>query len=783
MFFSFLKITLRQLRSVYSFINLTGLVVGLTVFTLIYLWVIEEISYDRFHKRHDKIFRIVENQPRENGEVYPLALTPGPLGLYLKNSFAEIDLVCRLSELEFLVRYDYMSFYQKGIAADPDFFELFSFPLVTGETKSFHTGSDKIIISEKLALTYFGDDNALGRIFKIAEHDFIVIAVMRNVPTHSHLQFDFVIPFYFLEAAGFLTPNLWNQNGFHTYLSLGSADGLDSFSDKIRNVIKVNHPESDTEIALQPLTDIHLKSTHLNNDMAGRGDFQYVTIFSAIGIFILLIASINYANLATARSIKRAKEAGVRKVIGANRFQLMLHFFAESLLYSFLALGIALLAAWALLPSFNQLTGKSLSFDILQPTILISLLGSVVFCSVIGGVYPALVLSSLNPVVVFKGYMKTGRKAVVLRRSIVIVQFILSISFLTGTLIIKNQLHYIQSRNLGFDKDNVLTFSTNRKLRQQYATFKRELQNVPGVISVTAANSSLSGAGQSTWDVTWEGKKPDNEILFHQLMVDHDFLNTFSINVADGRDFSVLHSSDSTGVILNEEAIRQMNIAEPLNKFITIGKRKRYTLIGIVKDFHFESIHKPIEPAIIYIEPTALNEISVRLAPGNIAHQVDDIEAVFKKFNPDRPFEYSFLNDDIEKLYRSEKRMGEIFAGFSVLSIFVSCLGLFGLVMYVTEQRTKEVALRKIMGASTVQLIWLLSFEFIALVMAAFLIASPAMYYASAVWLENFAYKVELGASLFLISGLTCILIAWITVGARSYRVAISNLIEPLRSE
>jgi len=780
---SFLKITLRQMRSVYSFINLTGLIVGLASFTLIYLWISEELSYDRFHNGHDRIFRVVEKQLSENGEAYPLALTPGPLGPWLKNSFAEIDQVCRLTHLEFLVRYDDQSFYQKGIAADPEFFELFSFPLLTGEAKSFHTGTDKIVISQKLSFAYFGNANSLGKIFKIADHDFIVIAVMQNAPTHSHLQFDFVIPFDFLESAGFLNPNPWHQNGFHTYLSLNAIDGIGVFSDKIRNAINVNYPASATEIELQAIADIHLKSTHLNNDMAGRGNFQYVTIFSAIGIFILLIASINYANLATARSVKRAKEAGVRKVIGANRFQLIFHFFSESFLYSFLALIAALLIVWLALPSFNGLTGKSLSFTIQDPAIIISLLGSVIFCSLIGGAYPALVLSSLNPAAVFKGYIKSGKGAVIVRRSIVIVQFILSIAFLSGTLIVKNQLQFIQSRNLGFNKDNMLRFSTNRKLRQQYPAFKSELQNIPGVTGVTATNNSLSNIGKSTWDIEWEGKNPDQEILFHQIMTDHDFLKTYSIALAAGRDFSVLNASDSTGVLLNEEAIRQMNIDDPLNKVITIDEIRKCTVLGIVKDFHFESIHKTIEPVIIYIDPTEFNEISLRLAPGNTVRQIKDIEVVFNKFNADRPFEYSFLDDDINKLYQSEKRIGQIFTYFSALSIFISCLGLFGLVMFVTEQRAKEVALRKIMGASTLHILWLLSFEFIALVLVAFMIASPVMYFASDVWLKNFAYKAVPGASLFLLSGIACILMAWITVAVKSYRVSISNPIEPLRSE
>jgi ABC-type antimicrobial peptide transport system permease subunit len=770
------------MRNIYSFINLTGLIAGLSAFTLIYLWVIDELSYDRFHSNYKTIFRVVENQFDEKGEVFPFCLTPGPLSPYLKNSFQEVEYTSRVAQVDFLVRVNDLAFYQEGVAVDPEFFEFFSFPIHSGETKSFAVGTDKIIISEQMATTFFGNSEPLGKTLKIVDRDFIVTAVMKNVPSRSHLQFTFAIPFDFLEAAGFEDPTVWGRNNIHTYVCLNKDDSHDLFAQKIKDAIKTNRPESTIDLLLQPLSEIHLESGHLNNDMAGRGNIQYVTIFSVIGIFILVIASINYANLATARSLKRAKEAGVRKVIGANKFQLMLHFFAESFLYSFLALLFALCIVWLMLPYFNELAGKILSLQIVEPALLFSLLGSVFFCSFIGGVYPAVVLSSLNPATVLKGLVKSGRGAVVLRRAIVIIQFTLCICFLIGTLIIKNQLTFIQSRKLGYNKEHVLTFSTNRKLRQQWLPFKNELKNIGRVSNVTASNNNLSDVRPLSWDVTWEGKDAEKEILFHQLIVDPDFINTYSIEIAEGRDFLLQNVSDSTGVLLNEQAARVMKMDDPINKPISIDGKK-YFILGIVKDFHFESVHKPIEPILMYIDPEQFYEVSVRLTQDNLIKQVQEIETVFKKFNPGRPFEYTFLDDDLDKLYRNEKRLGEIFGYFSTLSVFISLLGLLGLVMYVTEQRAKEIAIRKIMGASTLHLIWLLSLEFIALVIFAFALASPTMYYAADLWLQNFAYKLEPGVWPYLTAGLGCIAIALITVCTKSFAVSQSNPIEPLRAD
>lgn len=779
---SYFKIVLRQLRSIYSFINLIGLVAGLSVFVLIYLWVMHELSYDRFHPTYENTYRITKKQFNEKGEVYPVALTPGPLGPYVESTLPEVEQTCRLVQVELLLRHEEKAYYHTGLAADRSLFDLFHFPVLQGEVNSFNEGVDKIILTKKLATSYFGDRDPMGKMFTLVGHDLMVTGVIEDVPTNTHIQFDYVIPFEFLKTTSLQNIDTWEWNSYHTYLSVKDTKQVSEIEGKITEALIAHDPETKTQIALQPLADIHLKSGHLNNDMRNRGNFQYVLIFSAVGIFILIIASINYANLATARSLKRAKEAGVRKAIGASKMQLVFHFFSESLLYTIAAFAISLVIAWIVLPFFNELAGKTLTFNILSPSVALPLVGSVLFCALMGGAYPALLLSSLNPALVLKGQSKSGRSTLYLRRALVVIQFILSISFLTGTLIVYQQLNFIQSRNLGFSKENILIFSSNRKLRQQYPEFKNELFAIKGVMGVTATNSKLSYSDQNIGSVAWEGKDPNHEILFHQLMTDHDFITTYSISLADGRDFSEEIKSDSNAVLVNEAALSQMNLADPLNKQINIGNW-RGTIIGVVKDFNFKPAHKQIEPMIIYIDPSNFYEISVKLSPGNLVEQVRAVESVYKKFNPDRPFEYSFLNDELDKLYRDEQRIGKIFKYFSILSLFISCLGLLGMVMFVTEQRAKEVALRKIMGASELHLIWLLSGEFVLLIIIAFVITTPAMYYGSSLWLNSFAYRINPGVLLFLAAGLISLLISWLTVGYKAYQVSRSNPIESLRNE
>jgi putative ABC transport system permease protein len=771
------------MRSIYSLINLSGLIVGLSAFILIFLWVEEEWSYDRFHNDSANIYRVVENQYNDNNELYPVTVTPAPLAPYLKATFAEVEAACRVGNSEFIVKRNETAFVQKGILADPEFFDVFNFPIVKGEYKTFASAIDVVMISERLASVYFNTEDPIGKTLTILSKELLVAAVLKDVPGNSHLQFDFVIPMEFVRAGGYDDLSKWNFNNYYTYAKLSATASPLAFNDKIKNLIKEHHPNTDTELITQPLKAIHLYSSHLNNDGAGRGNILYVYIFSAVGIFILIIASINYANLATARSFKRAKEAGVRKVIGANRLQLMFHFFSESLLYTVLAFLVAVGVSWFMLPSFNELSGKSIEFEIVNPTIYLPLLASVFFCSFLGGAYPALLLSALNPALVLKGYLKGGRGTIIFRRTLVVIQFVLAISFLAGTLVVQDQLEYIRARDLGFEKENVLTFSANRNLRQQFDAFKSELLTLPGVMSVTATSSRLSNINESSDQVEWEGKNPEASVLFHVLPVEQDFVKTFSMEIISGRDFSPEIISDSGAMLINEEAAKQMGVSNPLSKTITIGSRIKNPIIGVVKDFNFKSAHKKIEPMLIYIDKDEYYRIAVRLGAGNLVEHTEAVKEVFKKINPGAPFEYVFLDQEIDQSYRNEERTSKIFSYLSALSVFISCLGLLGMVMFVTEQRAREIALRKVMGASTVHLTWLLTREFVFLVLAAFAISAPAMYYLGNLWLDNFAYRIEAEILVFVFAGLISLVVATLTVTFRSFKIALANPVNSLRSE
>ncbi len=781
MFKSNLILILRQLRSVYSLINLTGLTVGFTAFILIFLWVNEELSYDRFHPDYKNTFRVVGNMVEEKGDLYPIALTPAPLAEYLRFNFEEIESACRLRLTEFFIRYEDGGFYVVGLAADPSFFNVFNFPLKKGSLSGFETGTDKIIISQKMAESFFGKADPIGKVFLIAGRDVMVMGVMGNTPSNSHLQFDYVLPIKFMEEMGFYKLVNWDSFQLHTYIKTKRASDADDLNKKIKNLLIKNIPESTSQLNLQPLANIHLKSTHLNNEMNGRGNIEYVYIFSVIAIFILIVASINYSNLATARSIKRSKETGVRKVMGANRLQLALFFFSESVLYCAIALSLALLASWLLLPNFNELTGKHLEFEFYSIKILGPLILSALLCALIGGTYPALMLPSKNPIIAFKG-IKDGNSAIMLRRALVVIQFILSISLLTGALIIQDQMDYIHSRYLGYEKENVITFTALKKVRVQYAAFKSELLRLPEVKYVTANNENIATVDQWTDKVEWGGKNPAAIIRFFILTVDHDFLKTYSIELATGRDFSESIASDSLAILINEKAVTEMGLADPLNQVLRLHD-KNYTIIGIVKDFHFKSIHTPVAPLVLYIDPSGFYQFSVKLNKGPLAEHVKAVETVAKKFAPERPFDYTFIDETVKKLYQTETRTSAIFQYFSVLAIFISCLGLVGIISFVTEQRTRELAIRKTLGAPVYNLMLLLSLEYLIMVVIGYFIALPGLLYFSDSWLSNFAYRIDLNPWLFIKAGLAILLFASLTITYRAYKAAVSNPVDGLRSE
>lgn len=776
---NYIKVALRNIvkSSSYAIINISGLAVGLTAFILIFLWIQDELSFDRFNVRADKLYRVVENQYYANSELFPVAVTPAPLGPSLKENFPEITNAVRLTQVGFLFRHENIAFNEDGLMADPSFIDMFSLEFVKGDPKTAFSKLEGIIISETLAKKYFSEEDPIGKVFSINDNDFAVTGVFRDIPENSHLRFNYIFAFELFKKFGWDDLTNWS-NSYYTYVLLRIDANLEAVNMKIKDVIKKNHPQpTTTEIYLQPLTRIHLHSKY-TADIGGHGDIQYIYIFSVIGVFVLLIACINFMNLSTARSAKRSKEVGMRKVIGAQRIQLIRQFLAESMVLSFLALVIALLLVQVLLPAFNNVSGKHLRFNPFSIDILLILILITLVTGAVAGSYPALFLSSFKPVKVLKGTLKTGKSAIVFRKVLVVTQFCISIMLITGTLVVYNQLDFIQHKKLGFEKENVISF-TAYPLRDRYEDFKNELLSNKNIAGVTIASQNLTYVGSSSSGFDWEGRDPSKDILLHQISVDPNFIKTFNIDVIAGRNFSRDMASDSSAIIVNEEALKQMDLSDPINKrWGTNGK-----IIGVVKDFHFKSVHEKIEPLIMFVNPDWYSVMYVRINSENTKEALAWIESTFKKFAPENPFEYAFLDDDFDRLYRAEQRTGEIFNYFAFIAIFISCLGLFGLVMFTTEQRTKEIGVRKVLGASVRNVVSLISIDFIKLILISNVIAIPVAWYFMNKWLDSFAYKISIHWMTFFVAGVSSIAIAWLTMAYQSIKAASANPVDSLRNE
>lgn len=775
-----LLIALRQFGNFYSQLNFIGLVIGFTVFVLILTWVNEEVSYDQFHPDYQSMYRVLGNVAKEDGGIRISAQTPAPLASNLKTQIEGIEQSCFVRQTEFFIKHEETGFYKFGLVASPEFFRMFHFPVVKGSLEGFEKESEKMVITERLAKIFFGDQDPIGKTFTVAYRDIEVIAVIRDVPSYSHMQFDYVIPTQFLKTAGIADLDSWKVYIYQTYIrSHADKNGLES---KIEDVVNKNNEDADTQLSLQKLEDIHLYSQGIDGDFKGQGNSVYVTLFSLIGIFILIIVCINYSNLATAKSIKRAKEIGVRKVIGAQRAQLASYFFLESFLYVILAFGAAMLLSWLLLPYFNKLADVNLTFSFTQPQLWKYLGAAILACSFLSGLFPAIIVSAQNPIVVLKGFAKVSAKTILLRRSLLVLQFVLSISLLLGTLIVQQHLNYIRTKDLGYAKERVISFTAVRKVRAQFPALKQDLLSLPEVESVTANSANISFNDNWTSGIEWNGKNKDSELLFYQLMVDADFLKTYSIQLSQGRGFSADVQSDSSAVIINEEALKQIGFKDPVNQTLSINEQP-YHIIGIAKNFHFKSMHHQIDPLIMFIDPSSFFLVSVKLAPGNISEQLQKIEGVFKKYVQDRPFDYTFLDDDLNKLYATEMRTEKIFASFASLAFFISSMGLIGIVLFSSEQRAKELAIRKVIGASVSQLMNLLSLEYVLIALAGFSIAAPLMYYYMNHWLQDFAYHDSISPSLFVFTGLITIAFPWLIVSFQTFRAARQNPVKNLKND
>jgi putative ABC transport system permease protein len=782
---NYLKIALRNIKrhKGYSLINIVGLAVGMACCILILLWVQDELSYDRFHENADDIYRVIQNINFADHST-TWTITQGPLGPSLKEDFPEIINATRITDRGFRLTYDDKSYDEEVGMADGSLFEMFTFPLVKGDPATALSDPSSIVLTEEMAEKYFGDEDPIGKTIKADNQwDFQVTGVMRDVPRNSHLQFDFLIPFIFGRELNY-TVDHWGNSSFRTYVQLPKGAPVQEVISKISGYL-IEKPtiEKDARLNLQPLTRIHLYSNYEYDSV--HGDITYVTLFSIIAFFILLIACINFMNLATARSGNRAKEIGMRKVAGAHKVDIIRQFYGESILLAFIALLLAVVFVWLLLPVFNNLAAKELSLNITgNLSILMGLLCIAILSGIISGSYPAFFLSAFQPVMVLKGFRLSGLKGSIFRKTLVIFQFSLTILLIICTIGVYNQLDYMRNRKLGYDKEHMIYLRMRGDIREKFDSVKNELLQNPNILGVTASsNVPTSGYyfSNSLW--RWDGQNPDEEILMRAVLVDFDYFKTFGMEIAEGRSFSKEFPTDATeAIMVNEEAVKAMGMESPLGKRLSL-QDDNFKIIGVVKNYHFRSLRQEIGPLILLYYPKYCRVLFAKLKSDQTPQTIGYIEDIWKRFAPGYPFNYRFLDEALDRLYRSEQRIGTLFRYFSILAILISCLGLLGLASFMAEQRTKEIGIRKVLGATAPNIVALLSKEFTKWVIVANIIAWPVAYFALNKWLQSYAYKTNVAFWSFILSGVIALLIALLTVSYQSIKAALANPVDSLRYE
>jgi len=789
MFKNYLKTAFRNLwkNKAFSVINIMGLTLGMACSFLIMLWVNDEYSVDAFHKNGTQLYSVYERQ-NHDGQLSAFHGSPGVMADEMKRVLPEVQYATNYAWND-LSTFEANNKINKedGNYAGQDFFKMFSYPLLQGNAITALQSPVDIAISKKMSEDFFGSpEEAIGKTVRYQnKKDLKISAVFDNVPKNSSVQFDYIINWQtFLDNNSWAKD--WTNNGPPCYVMLRNGTDPRAFETKITRFLdKYNKEQTANDyirLGIERYGDIYLHSNFKNGELSG-GRIQYVQLFSIVAIFILLIACINFMNLTTARSVKRAKEIGVRKVVGAVRSSLIRQFIGEALLIVLLAVIIALALVMLILPQFNELTGKQITIPFYNTSFWLSIASLLLVTGFISGSYPALYLSSFNPVRVLKGSLKFSRSALWFRKGLVVFQFVLSIILIIGMMVVSKQVNYTQSINLGYDRENLIYIPLEGDLTAKYKLFKDQVLNMSGIKEVTRMTQNPTQIENGTGGVEWEGKDPRSGIEFTQAAVGYDFTKTMHAQMAQGRDFSKDFATDSVGYIINETALKIIGYKNPVGKPLTFWQKKG-TIIGVIKDFHFNSLHTAINPLVLRLgENIEWGAALVRTEPGKTKQALASLEKVCKNLNPKFPFTYQFSDEEYQKLYRSEQIVSQLSNYFAFLAIFISCLGLLGLVMFTAEQRTKEFGIRKVLGASAGSLINLLSKEFLLLVFVAILVASPIAWLAMNKWLQDYVYRVDVTWGMFVIAGVLAILIALLTVSSQAIKAAVANPVKSLRTE
>lgn len=806
---NYLKTAWRNIRkhSFYSFLNIFGLSLGLASCMLITLYVVEELSYDRFFENSDRTYRI-NSELKFGGADMKMAVASDPMGYTLKKDYPQVEAVTRLREQgSHLVRRNENAENLTEalvVFADSTFFDVFSVPLLAGDPKTALREPNTLVLSERDAAKYFGKESPIGKTLLLDNKTtYRVTGVMENIPANSHISnLNMLLSMATLEES---RENSWGSHNFNTYLVLREGIDYRQFEKNLDVVVEkyvgpwvqsimgatledLKKSGNYLRYSLIPLTDIHLYSDR-TAELSINGNIQYVSIFSVVALFLLIIACVNFMNLATARSSNRAREVGVRKALGSDRTSLMSQFLIESTLLSYLSLGLALLLAFLAMPLFNQLAGKEMSIPLFSGTFWFVLLLMGALVGMLAGSYPAFFLSGFKTIKVLKGSSATDGRGGYLRNSLVVFQFMISVMLIIGTIIIYRQLNYIQSKSLGYNKDQVLIINNGSALGSQGEAFKQQVLALPNVESGTVTYYLPTPSSRSDSPLFPEGQLvQEKAVSMQNWQVDQDYAETLGLKILKGRFLSREFPSDSMAIVLNEEAVRMLGYDDPIGKRVSTfsdlqNKTQRaFTIVGVVKNFHYESLRKNIG-ALSLTLGRGTGMFVFRLQTNDVMNSVSKAEAIWKRMAPGQPFEYRFMNEDFDSTYRAEQRVGRIFITFALLSILIGCLGLFGLAAFTAERRTKEIGVRKVLGASVSNITTMLSKDFLKLVLISIVVATPIAWYGMDRWLDDFAYKVNIQWWIFVLAGALAIAIALLTVSFQAIKAAMMNPVKSLRSE
>ncbi|MBN1222147.1 MAG: ABC transporter permease [Candidatus Aminicenantes bacterium] len=801
MLWNYLKITVRiiQRHKGYAFINMAGLTLGMTIAALIMLWVVDELGFDRYHEHSSQIHRVYVDF--QAGSHMTLALSMPELAKALIDEFPEIEGAARISRPERIpIRYKDKEFFENYVCyGDGSLFEVFSFAYVSGNPKSALQAPYSAVITESMAEKYFGDEDPIGKILRIAgDKDYAVNGVVADVPSNSHFRFHVVRSFETLYSERRQDMENWLNIQYYTYLLLSKKADVSILEQKLPSVVDKHLGQvlastgGKLNLFLQPLTRIHLFSK-IGGEIAAQGDITYVCLFSGIAFFVLILACINFINLATARSSTRVREIGIRKTLGSSRQPLICQFLGESMIYSIGSFLVAAVVIQTIRPWFESLIGRRLVVSMLHtPWLLIGFIGLAAAIGILAGSYPAFYLSAFQPIHVFKGVLSSGTYRSLLRSGLVVFQFAVSIILIIGTITVYQQIRFMKNKNLGFNKEHILVIPEGQSLLHlmSFTSLRSEWMNVPGVINV--AGSALVPTTGVQNDIFYpEGFTREQPQKLTRLDIEPHYIPTMDIKIVSGRNFSPKLSTDpSASLLINETVAKHFGWTDPLGKtFIYYpapggeGETVTKQVVGVVKDFHFTSLHRRIEPLVLAYNPDRIRYISVRISPKNIQQTLSLLKKKWENINPQRPFDFFFLEAAFDSQYRTEDRVGNLSLYFSLLAIFIGCLGLFGLASYMAERRTKEIGIRKVLGASVPGIVRLLSREFLWLVLIANVIAWPAAYGGLTLWLRNFPYRIDVNLIVMAAAGLIALLTALFTVSIQAVKAALANPVDALRYE